>query len=65
MSYSDFADVYDRLQSEVDYDARTEYLLRLFERFDRLPSLVLDMACGTGAFSVRLADKGIDVIGVD
>ena len=65
MSYSNFAKVYDCLQSDVDYKARTEYLLGLFERFDRLPTLLLDMACGTGGFSLCFADKGIDVIGVD
>lgn len=65
MSYSNFAKVYDCLQSDVDYKARTEYLLGLFKRFDRLPTLLLDMACGTGGFSLCFAEKGIDVIGVD
>ena len=65
MSYSDFAVVYDCLQSDVDYKARAEYLLGLFKRYDRQPTLLLDMACGTGGFSLCFADKGIDVIGVD
>lgn len=65
MSYSDFAGVYDCLQSGVDYEARTEYLLGLFDRFDRLPTLLLDMACGTGGFSLCFAKRGVEVIGVD
>lgn len=65
MSYSNFAEVYDCLQSDVNYKERTEYLLGLFERFDRLPTLLLDMACGTGGFSLEFLKKGIDVIGVD
>lgn len=65
MSYNNFAAFYDSLQSDVDYDGRTEYLLKLFAKYDRKPALLLDVACGTGAFSLRFAEQGIDVIGVD
>ncbi len=65
MSYSDFAQFYDRLQTDVDYKKRTEYLLEIFKRYDRLPTLLLDLACGTGGFSLEFYQKGIDVIGVD
>lgn len=65
MSYSEFADVYDLLQSDVDYSRRTEYLLSLFRKYDRQPTLLLDMACGTGGFSLQFLKRGIDVIGVD
>lgn len=65
MSYSEFADVYDVLQSDVEYEKRTDYLLSLFEKYDRRPTLLLDMACGTGGFSLLFAKRGIDVIGVD
>ena len=65
MTYSNFAEFYDGLQSDVDYDKRAEYLLNLFEKYDRLPTLLLDVACGTGGFSLYFAKKGIDIIGVD
>lgn len=65
MSYTEFADVYDSLQADVDYDKRTQYLLELFEKYDRRPTLLLDMACGTGGFSLQFAKRGVDVIGVD
>ena len=65
MSYSEFADVYDLLQSDVDYPQRTEYLLSLFKKYDRQPTLLLDLACGTGGFSLQFKKRGIDVIGVD
>jgi len=65
MSYSEFADVYDSLQSDVDYARRTEYLLSLFKKYDRQPTLLLDLACGTGGFSLQFQKCGIDVIGVD
>ena len=45
MSYENFAAVYDALQTNVDYAARTEYLTELFKKYDRLPTLLLDVAC--------------------
>lgn len=64
-SYTDFALVYDLLMLDADYDGRTEYVLKLFEKFGKKPSLLLDLACGTGEFSVRFAKQGIEVIGAD
>ena len=63
--YCDFAYVYDCLMKDVDYKSRTEYLLRLFKKFSKTPTLLLDLACGTGGFSNQMALKGIEVIGVD
>ena len=65
MAYSDFAFVYDSLMGDVDYTRRTEYLLKLFKKFGAMPSLLLDVACGTGGFSNCFAKKGIEVIGTD
>ncbi len=64
-SYSDFAFVYDSLMQDVDYKSRTEYLLKLFKKYGKKPTLLLDLACGTGGFSNQMALKGIEVIGVD
>ncbi len=63
--YNEFAYSYDALMQDVDYDARTEYLWSLFEKHDRPPTLMLDLACGTGEFSNRFAKRGVSVIGVD
>lgn len=65
MSYENFAETYDILMNDVDYKGRTEYLLKLFKKHGKTPTLLLDLACGTGAFSNRFAKKGIEVIGVD
>ncbi len=64
-SYSDFSLVYDSLMSDVDYSARTKYILKLFKRFGKKPTLLLDLACGTGGFSNQMALQGIEVIGID
>lgn len=63
--YDAFSYCYDRFTDDVDYPSRTRRLLELFERYDKKPTLLLDLACGTGNFSFPLANSGIDVIGVD
>lgn len=64
-NYSDFAVVYDTLMRDVDYKKRTEYLVKLFKKYGKMPMLLLDLACGTGAFSARFSKMGIETIGVD
>ena len=64
-SYKDFALFYDRFTTDVDYQARTDYLCKIFKKYDRMPTLLLDMACGTGNFSREFAKCGVSVIGVD
>ncbi len=63
--YNEFAYSYDALMQNADYDARTKYICSLFKKHDRMPTLLLDLACGTGEFSLRLAKRGVSVIGVD
>ncbi len=63
--YNDFAYSYDALMQDVDYKKRTDYICSLFKAFDRMPTLMLDLACGTGEFSNRFAEQGVSVIGAD
>ena len=63
--YNEFAYSYDALMTDVDYKKRTDYICSLFKTFDHTPTLMLDLACGTGEFSNRFAKKGVSVIGVD
>lgn len=63
--YNDFACIYDELTKNADYEGRTRYMCSLFEKFDRMPTLLLDLACGTGEFSNLFAKRGVSVIGVD
>lgn len=63
--YNDFSYFYDSLMYDADYQKRAEYLCSLFKRFDRMPTLMLDLACGTGEFANRFAERGVSVIGVD
>ncbi len=63
--YNDFAYSYDSLMQDVDYKKRTDYICSLFKAFDRMPTLMLDLACGTGEFSNCFAERCVSVIGVD
>lgn len=63
--YGVFSSVYDLLNTSAQYDERAEYVLKLFRKYSSEPTLLLDFACGTGEFSRRFADEGIEVIGVD
>lgn len=63
--YDSFAANYDSLTTDVDYRKRTEYICSLFEKYGKMPALLLDLACGTGGFSNEFAKRGIEVIGVD
>ncbi len=63
--YNNFAMVYDQLMYDADYKKRTAYLMHLFKKYGKKPTLLLDVACGTGGFSNEFANLGIEVIGVD
>lgn len=62
--YAALAAVYDRLM-EVDYAARADYLLTLFERHQGHSGTLLDLACGSGSLCAELMRRGREVIGVD
>lgn len=63
--YDIFSEYYDSLIRNIDYKKRTAYLLKLFKKYDRIPTLMLDVGCGTGNFTFEFANMGIDMIGVD
>ena len=47
-AYQRFAELYDRLTFDVDYEAIAARIDGIFEREEKKPELVLDLACGTG-----------------
>lgn len=64
--YDAIAHVYDRLNAELDYGAWADFVEASFARhLPARPSLVLDLACGTGSMTHALAARGYDMIGVD
>ena len=64
--YESIARVYDKLNAEIDYGAWANFIEACFERFlSERPSLVLDLASGTGKMTRELRERGYDMIGVD
>ena len=58
--------VYDKLNREIDYSAWADFIEECFDRYlSERPSLVLDLACGTGSMTLELARRGYDMIGID
>lgn len=63
-SYVDFANLYDRLMDDFDYERWHEYLEAIFKRYHK-PKTILEMACGTGNISYHLVKAGYDVTAFD
>lgn len=63
--YSDFAKLYDIFMDNVDYEQWAQYLVRCLKEYGIQEGLVLDLGCGTGTMTERLAMAGYDMIGVD
>ncbi len=65
MSYDVFSEFYDRLTDNVEYEKRADYFCRLLSICGVNDGILLDLGCGTGSMSVKMAERGFDVIGVD
>lgn len=64
--YEDFASVYDALMDDYDYDAWAAHYLDLIQGEDgQLPRRAAECACGTGSLTVRFAQAGLNIVGVD
>ena len=64
--YSAIAEVYDKLNKDIDYAAWADMIEECFARFgNQKPEIVLDLACGTGRMTRELAARGYDMIGID
>ncbi len=64
-AYHELAASYDRLTNDVDYSAVVDFYWQILERERLCPETAVDLACGTGSVALLLAQKGLNVIGVD
>lgn len=63
--YSGFASVYDLFMDNIPYDEWTDYIVHLLKKNQINQGLLLELGCGTGSVTRRLADQGYDMIGID
>ena len=63
--YTALAEIYDRFMDHVDYHVWADYVLVLCHKHGHPPGLLLDAACGTGAFISEFAKRGFEVYGCD
>lgn len=64
-AYTGFAEVYDLFQDNVPYDEWCAYVTELLREYQVTDGLVLDLGCGTGSLTERMAQAGYDMIGID
>jgi len=64
-SYEHFASLYDELMKEAPYDQWIEFVTSKLDKYGVTGRKLLDLACGTGELSVRFAEAGFQVTGVD
>ncbi len=64
-AYRNLAASYDRLTNDVDYSATVDFYWQILNKEGLSPRTAVDLACGTGSVALLLAQKGLQVIGVD
>jgi SAM-dependent methyltransferase len=65
MVFDEYARYYDLLYADKDYPGEVDYCLDRIKRCGADPRSVLDLGCGTGRHAIELANRGIQVCGVD
>ena len=65
MSYQQFAYLYDELMKDAPYAEWVRFVKDRCVKYNVAGTRLLDLACGTGELSVRLAQDGFTVTGVD
>ena len=64
--YKSIFGIYDNANQEIDYILWADFIEKCFDRYmEKRPSLVLDLACGTGRMTLELSGRGYDMIGID
>jgi ubiquinone/menaquinone biosynthesis C-methylase UbiE len=64
--FESYADYYDVLYFDKDYDAECGFLESIFGKYsNKLIKTVLDLGCGTGGHALTLVERGYKITGVD
>ena len=63
--YQGFAEIYDELMDDVDYEGWADYYARLLSIYGVREGKVCECACGTGGLTLPLYRRGYQMTGVD
>lgn len=63
--YTGFAEVYDKLMGDVNYDTWADFYVQLMAAFGIRTGKVCECACGTGGLTIPLYKRGFHMTGVD
>ena len=63
--YTSFAEVYDQLMDNVNYEQWADFYRQLLTAYDVPSGKVCECACGTGGLTVPLNRRGCQMTGVD
>lgn len=63
--YNEFARVYDRWMRNIPYTRWTKRIIEILHDYHIDDGIVLDLGCGSGRITRKLADAGYDMIGID
>ena len=64
-AYTGFAQVYDLFMDNIPYDEWSEYVVSIIKKYGTKDGIILELGCGTGKITRRLANQGYDMIGID
>ncbi|SFA69917.1 Methyltransferase domain-containing protein [Lentibacillus halodurans] len=65
MAYGQMAYYYDQLMQDAPYDKWTSFTEQMIQEFGKSVDSIVDLGCGTGQITTRLARSGYQMIGVD
>lgn len=64
--FNHYAEFYDLLYADKDYQSESEYVLSLVKKFSKIEvKEILNMGCGTGSHDPFLIKDGVSVCGID
>lgn len=64
-TYNEFANIYDELMDDFDYEKWFKYIEEIFNRYGKTPKNILEMACGTGNISYFFGNTGYKLTSFD